>query len=387
MTTKPEFPKDLPDADHTSPSTNPGLGAETVNEPSGRLSNYGRTTRRLAQQIQSAQTQQQQLSRYLATLDKLRMNISQSFDSFSLASTQRSLSSDLYDLDRLALDSASSIERAIDAQAFRRSVAQDTDLFNSSLIGSAIAAMDQVHDVIKSLSTPFVSMLASIDVGQLFQQIDRLIPSNLHGVGNLDAVASLALDEGIPLCWVPRAEIVTALIEANESVERQQILMARREDILDDCETVLRSIRHELSSQCSKAIEALRQGLDGPAQSHASNIVDSIVINGPGRATAVDSAHDDFDELPLYLIRENLVLRPLVRTLTRWFPDSGDPPPKHFARHATSHAVGYTGVFDPLYALIGIMLATSLTVQYAPLMRRNTDTDSCVSVTSAGKPI
>lgn len=107
----------------------------------------------------------------------------------------------------------------------------------------------------------------------------------------------------------------------------------------------------------------------GPAQSHAANIVDSIVLafhGKDGRTTTQKHAQLDFDDLPLRVIAENLALRPLLRALVTWWPAWGTPPPEHFARHATAHAVGQEGVFTPLNALIAVMLATSLTVQYQP---------------------
>ena len=112
----------------------------------------------------------------------------------------------------------------------------------------------------------------------------------------------------------------------------------------------------------------MRFGVEGPAQSHASNIVDSIVLalhGKDGRDQVKHRAQDSLDDLPLQLAAENLTLRPLLRAFTAWRPDSAIPPPDHFARHATSHAVGHVGVFAPLSALIAVMLATSLTVQYA----------------------
>ena len=119
------------------------------------------------------------------------------------------------------------------------------------------------------------------------------------------------------------------------------------------------------------------RALHGPAQSHASNLVDSIVLEAlDRREDATDLAQDDFVDLPLGFVAENLTLRPLVRAFVPWYPCSGTSPPPHFARHATSHAVGQTGVFDPLYALVGIMLATSLTVQFFELGERTEHVES-----------
>ena len=206
----------------------------------------------------------------------------------------------------------------------------------------------------------------------------RWLPSNLRSVPNLDlvdAAATVALDEGIPLSWIPRAEIVVALVQANEPQARLRILHERQDDILDDCEAALAPSRHEWSVECRSAIRVLRLGNVGPAQSHAANIVDSILraLDRPGRAR--ERARHDFGDLPLQSVSEHLTLRPLVRALTEWWPGSGKVAPERFSRHATAHALGQRGVVTASFALVAVMLATSLTVQYAPGGLTETDAE------------
>lgn len=134
-----------------------------------------------------------------------------------------------------------------------------------------------------------------------------------------------------------------------------------------DCEAVLSGIEHEWADECRSAVRAFRGGFEAPAQSHASNIIDSIVLAVLGqnaRDHAKKRAQEEYDELPIHVAVENLVLRPLFLGLIKWFPGGTDPIPDHFARHATAHAVGQPGVFSRHNALVAIMLATSLTVQF-----------------------
>jgi hypothetical protein len=80
---------------------------------------------------------------------------------------------------------------------------------------------------------------------------------------------------------------------------------------LEDCEKALAPIENEWAVQCRGAVAAMRAGLDGPAQSHASNIIDSIVLGlhgKNGRKRAKERAQEDFDDLPLQLAAENLSL-------------------------------------------------------------------------------
>jgi hypothetical protein len=46
-------------------------------------------------------------------------------------------------------------------------------------------------------------------------------------------------EEGIPLAWVPRPELVAELVGAPDLVSRDSILVANRADIAVDCRRVL----------------------------------------------------------------------------------------------------------------------------------------------------
>ena len=227
---------------------------------------------------------------------------------------------------------------------------------------------DRQEDLLRQFRESFAFKVPRFDIPRLQDIMRRWIPDNLQEVPDLDAVATVALDEGVPLCWIPRREIVFALIGADGPRARLDVLTARRDDVLDDCDVALASIPHEWSAQCRSAIEVLRLGHDGPAQSHAANIVDSIVLarfGDGGRNETRARASEDLGEQPIQRAAEYLTMLPLFRAFTPWRPRSGAPPPDYFARHPTAHAVGTAGVFAPLSALIAVMLATSLTVQFA----------------------
>lgn len=228
---------------------------------------------------------------------------------------------------------------------------------------AAIAAKFDYSALVRQLN----ATLAGINWEELRTAFERLLPPNLRSVRDLVGVAELALDEGLPLAWIPRSEILDELLSASTSEDRIRILDAHADDVMDDCEAVLNDIEHEWADQCRSAIRAFRGGLEAPAQSHASNIIDSIVLavlGQNGRDHAKKRAQEDYDGLPIHVAVENLVLRPLFLGFIKWFPGGTDPIPDHFARHATAHAVGQPGVFSRHNALVAVMLATSLTVQF-----------------------
>lgn len=215
-----------------------------------------------------------------------------------------------------------------------------------------------------------------IDIAELLESMDRWIPENLRAVEDLDQVATLALDEGLPLSWVPRTEIVEELLRAESANHRHEVLDQSRDEILHDCESALMPLTNEWATECRAVISAMRAGLDGPAQSHASNIIDSVVLalHGPnGRDRVASRVRDKIGDLPIRLAAEHLTLLPLFRAYATWYPHSGEAPPNHYARHPTAHAVGHPGIFAPRSALVSTMLATSLTVQYSPVEELGAD--------------
>jgi hypothetical protein len=266
---------------------------------------------------------------------------------------------------------ADSLNKAIDVSALHKAYAAALASVDLTALGhaqqAAAAAVLRYQVDLSPLREVLSKAWRGIDWQQLRERRNLWIPLNLRDSRDLAAIAQLSLDEGLPLAWVPRSAIVDALLTSDTPQERALIFDERFTDILDDCEAVLVDIPHEWAKECLAAISALRVGFDGPAQSHAGNIIDSIVLrllgrNGRDRAKA--RAGEPFDDVPLRLASESLTLRPLYRAFVTWWPARDARPPDHFARHATAHAVGHPGLFHQRHALVAVMLATSLTVQF-----------------------
>jgi hypothetical protein len=315
-----------------------------------------------------------QIPQYFAAQDALVNQFARTIDFSRLVSPPEALTVhvELSAASAAPVQWAASLAASVDFSALTGAAASSASLAAYSGLGGALAEtiQKQANVLTKFGENLQLDLLRThLDFSAWIEGLDLWIPRNLRQVKDIDAVATVALDEGLPLSWIPRHEIVVDLVSAAGSDERQAILIERSADIIDDCEAALTDDDSEWARESRSAIAALRAGLDGPAQSHASNIIDSIVIalfGANGRNEAKKQAEEDFDDLPLQLAAENLTIRPLFRAFTIWWPASGVAPPAHFARHATSHAVGQAGIFGHNYALVAVMLATSLTVQYSP---------------------
>jgi hypothetical protein len=388
---------DIP-TDNTGPEEDVPVSDAPLNAPPSKrrnirlrgLDDFARLQRQLAavdftalaaarRSIENATSNQ--IPGIVAAQDSIAKSFGQSVDFTLLAATYKSVSKDatLEAITTAQKRWAESLGNAIDVSALDRALESTKAIASFSTASQALVdVFRQEKELLARIADSARFTLPRFDTTRWIELLDRWIPINLRSVEDLETVASIALDEGLPLSWVPRSEIVLELTEADGPDARVQILTDRRADILDDCEEALASIENEWAVQCGSAIAALRLGADGPGQSHAANIVDSIVLalhGKRGRDLVKERAQDEIDDLPLQVAAENLTLRPLFRAFTGWWPDSGTEPPRHFARHATAHAVGHVGVFAPLPALIAVMLATSLTVQYVQNEATETPSD------------
>lgn len=286
--------------------------------------------------------------------------IGESVNFSALAALQKGLAATAFP-DRTAW--VESLARSLNIEALQNvsAVLADVD------IPAFAAAQSAIAEALTSHTREWLRSFQTIDVERLLESLDRWIPHNLRGVDDLEEVARISLDEGLPLSWVPRTTIVVSIVEAATPEDRLALLDTHRDDIIDDCARAVAEIPHQWGRECEEAIRALLIPLNGPAQSHAAGIIDSIVLctlGSNGRNVAKQRATEDWEELALRVAGESLALRPVYRALVTWFPNTGTPPPDHFARHATAHAVGQPGLFQARHALIAVMLAVSLTVQF-----------------------
>ena len=193
-------------------------------------------------------------------------------------------------------------------------------------------------------------------------------PGNLRGIEGLtfDSVRQILLEEGIPLSRVPRHSIAKALLQAPSASHRRAILGRRWSAIADDCEELLLGCVapaiEEDRDFALNAVAALQDGHSAASQALSGNLLDSMltkhfrserVVLVPSRKVQTPSGYDAF------VLDKFWALAPVWAVYKRFFPDKGDPVPRHFARHATAHAVSRSQ-FSRRNAVQAVMVATSL---------------------------
>lgn len=173
-------------------------------------------------------------------------------------------------------------------------------------------------------------------------------PSNLQSIEGLDFedVDAVVMADGIPLYGLPRTATAEALIRAENTSKRRDILDWRWETISADCREIVLSCSSKSVAPYAPfalaALDALDAGHTDAAQALAGSLVDTIVTGHfgsdrykytPNKKTKTTDAYDKFT------VREYIAFAPMWQTYQPFFVSNGDKVPIQFSRHATAHAV------------------------------------------------
>lgn len=174
-------------------------------------------------------------------------------------------------------------------------------------------------------------------------------------------------DEGIPVAWVPRWELLEQLIGAGSAEARSELLVEKRQDIVGDCAELLEDIETEsllpMMPSVEEILEACRAGLWKAAALAAVPLIHSVVesLEWVTDRQRAQKYHAITATVSLRELMERATRAPLVLFYDDWNPLSGQPRPMHLARHVMSHRFGPEQVTDR-NCVVAVMLLTSLFV-------------------------
>ncbi|MFI7025124.1 hypothetical protein ACIBMZ_20645 [Micromonospora sp. NPDC049900] len=236
------------------------------------------------------------------------------------------------------------------------------------------AAMPDVKSLMAQLSFELPTLHG---LREHMQLLAEKLPPNWRGTGISTRVAWPVLqEEGIPLVWVPRAEILTELLNAPDRDARLKILVARDIAVADDCRAALAEVTHpELAEQVPlgvKAIEAFAARHYEAAQALAVVVVETVVTRLvepkeqlPGerkskyQRIAAALKVDDVKELTVGSMRFRAAMAPIGPFFVPWYADSGMPAPKELSRHVTVHQA-HVAHYTPGNAAVAVMMVASV---------------------------
>jgi hypothetical protein len=152
------------------------------------------------------------------------------------------------------------------------------------------------------------------------------------------------------------------MISAGGRADRIDVLIARAEQIADDCQKVLADVQHPLivsqARLAIRAVEALVAGHFESAQALAVVVTETAVANVLGGSYDNVRKQVSFDPVKTKVseLRLRLALAPIGQFYTSWYPDSGTPQPESLSRHVSVHQA------DPAHYTQGNATAAAMLV-------------------------
>jgi hypothetical protein len=169
---------------------------------------------------------------------------------------------------------------------------------------------------------------------------------------HLPKLLAMLNEEGIPVAWIPRWELLEQLIKAGSPKARSELVVDERQAIVEDCAELLQEIEMEsllpMMPAVEELLEACRAGLWKLAALAAVPLVHSVV-------ESLKWVTDQQRARKYHAIDANVTLRELLERATRaplvlfyedWNPRSGKARPQHLTRHVMSHQFGPEQVTD-----------------------------------------
>ena len=194
-------------------------------------------------------------------------------------------------------------------------IARQVQNLQKSLVGEEVmrsvrelqkSLVPQIPDLVRTINTINTEWTREIfagaaDLARAAKGIrERAFPPNWSEFSDDEIKSILALMEetGWSLVWVPRAEVIRALLDADAG-GREEVLVNSAQDIVIDLDAALAEVNHtqlvELRDALAQAIGAFRAGFPGPAQSYAAAVF-TTTMHVPLGLKKFNDARDEFGE-------------------------------------------------------------------------------------------
>lgn len=331
----------------------------------------------MAVEDEEARVSSQIPSEVVAAAERLRVVYSHPWGNLAIANRALSVAEGLRDSGTLPVD----FSRQLNAFAFAQRRSFDSALFSSlNLDESAESALKVAQAGMRMAATLNlvsdalrISVLPRVEaISEMAKAISNQYPRNLRETSVRAGLAlKLGREEGLCLAWVPSGQPLRRLGKASTKDERMRILGTYKRKILNDCRESLASDHIDRSDphviMLLESIAAISRDFSSAGQALASNVIDSRVRQRHDQSEPRAGLYKQFDRRsdsklnPDTSLSGLIVLGALAGVFATWRPDSGEPPPSNFNRHATTHNV-WADQYRLEHAIQAVMLATSLIV-------------------------
>lgn len=239
----------------------------------------------------------------------------------------------------------------------------DFDWVNTAIQSAWEPHRKQLDETIQRISESITKSLR-IDPSLLRA---ALLPTNLAEAEvplGMRGFADLAMNEGLPVAFVPRSQTIEALCRAKDRAGRRAVYGRRWVSIVDDCEAALNGFSSAAVEPyvrfARRAVDGMRGGHHELAQSMSMTTLDSALLRllpkeERKRATVTKNPLD-VDSLEVWQV---LVFAQVWGIHGQFWVANGDRIPRNVNRHATVHAVS-PGQFTRLNATLALAHLVSM---------------------------
>lgn len=242
---------------------------------------------------------------------------------------------------------------------------RQTEAMRRSLAAAVAPAVEQWSLQLPKISTTFVEQLRPI-LEQWKRAWEEALPPNWEGFEpeDISSVVQLIEKTGYCLVWIPRAEILRDIMAAGDA-ETTKILLAHREEALDDASALLAEVGDDdlaLEREAAEeAIRTLRDGHTKAAQALASSVFTSTAHKLFEMGTSairkrMEETHPD--DAGISQLRLRAIFLAGARAFAEFRPDRARPVRRQFNRHNTAHRIT-AQQWTEANALSAIMLASA----------------------------
>ena len=181
---------------------------------------------------------------------------------------------------------------------------------------------------------------------------------------DFDVLNEILNEDGIPLVWVPRAEIVEQLLSATDRAERISILTQQRDAVIIDCRETASALGHERIASAKPLVLAAISALAGEHHEAAQAL--SVVVAESALKVALAKSYSkishevriDAREVGLRTLRYRAALAPVARFYTPYYATAGEKP-EALSRHVSVH-FAEADHYTEENALLAVLLMTSV---------------------------
>lgn len=181
------------------------------------------------------------------------------------------------------------------------------------------------------------------------------------------ALRPLLEEDGLPVAWVPRAELLQLWVDAPDTPTRRSLLVRHRDDVVEDCRTVLGEV---VAADLQDARSLLRQAVDcvvaypAPAQALALPAAATLAAEELG-TSQLHELNKRLNQLatsglpPVGQLQAHMTMLAVAPVLTTFRADRGDAVPERLNRHAVAHTIDKRQ-YSESNALQAVLLAVSV---------------------------